>query len=180
MPAITAMDPQSEPIESWIDAHRARLVRLAQSILHDPAEAEDVVQDTLLKAWRRNSVHDIKNWGAYVSRAVYWNALKRRARRRTDVQIESVTPQSLVADQQGEEEQRLGPLQLERAIAQLPLAQQTVVRLRYYVGMSFREVGQSLSISANTAASRTRYAVHRLRRSLLTRDSQSRHSQGGN
>jgi len=180
MPAITVMDLQSEPIESWIDAHRARLVRLAQSILHDPAEAEDVVQDTLLRAWRRSSVHDIKNWGAYVSRAVYWNALKRRARRRTDVPMESVTPQSLVADEQGEEEQRLGPLELERAIAQLPLAQQTVVRLRYYVGMSFREVGQALSISASTAASRTRYALQRQRRSWLPRDPQSRHSQGGN
>jgi len=94
--------------------------------------------------------------------------------------MESVTPQSLVADEQGEEEQRLGPLELERAIAQLPLAQQTVVRLRYYVGMSFREVGQALSISASTAASRTRYALQRLRRSLLPRDPQSRHSQGGN
>jgi RNA polymerase sigma-70 factor (ECF subfamily) len=166
MHATTVMDREPETLESWIDTHRSRLVGIAQSILHDRAEAEDVVQDTLLRAWNRSSVHDIRNWGAYVSRAVYWNALKRRARRRSDVSIDSESSQALLASEPDGEEQRLGPLELERAIAELPLAQQTVIRLRYYVGMSFREVGQTLSISANTAASRTRYALQKLKCSL--------------
>ena len=170
--ATTIMDRAPEVLESWIEAHQARLVGIAQSILHDRAEAEDVVQDTLLKAWHRSSAHDIRNWGAYVSRAVYWNALKRRARRKTDVSMDSITPRDLVTDEPGEEEARLGPLEMERAIAQLPLSQQTVVRLKYYVGLSFQEMGEALSISANTAASRSRYALQKLRRSLLSRDMQ--------
>jgi RNA polymerase sigma factor (sigma-70 family) len=80
--------------------------------------------------------------------------------------MDSESSQVLLASEPDGEEQQLGPLELERAIEELPLAQQTVVRLRYYVGMSFREVGQALSISANTAASRSRYALQKLRRSL--------------
>lgn len=166
MYATTVMDRAPAARESWIEAHRPRLVGIAQAILHDGAEAEDVVQDTLLMAWRRASTQNIENWGGYVSRAVYWNALKRRARRRSDVSMDSESSQVLLAGEPDGEEQRLGPLELERAIEELPLAQQTVVRLRYYVGMSFREVGQALSISADTAASRSRYALQKLRRSL--------------
>ena len=61
---------------------------------------------------------------------------------------------------------RLDALELERAIASLPPAQQVVIRLRFYLGLSFREIGRNLSISTNTAASRTRYALAGLRRRL--------------
>lgn len=164
--ATPIMDRAPAARESWIETNRSRLVRIAQSILHDEDEAEDVVQDTLLRAWRRGATHGIDNWGGYVSRAVYWNALKRRARRRSDVSMDGETARGLDVQRTGGEEWRLSPLELERAIGELPVSQQTVVRLRYYVGMSFREVGQTLSISANTAASRTRYALQKLRTAL--------------
>ena len=62
---------------------------------------------------------------------------------------------------------RLDALELERAVASLPPAQ-VVIRLRFYLGLSFREIGNNLSISTNTAASRTRYALAGLRRRLGT------------
>jgi len=86
MDATVCMERAPENLESWIEANRSRLVGIAQAILRDRAEAEDVVQDTLLKAWHRSSVQDIPNWGGYVSRAVYWNALKRRPASRADTQ----------------------------------------------------------------------------------------------
>ncbi len=54
--------------------------------------------------------------------------------------------------------------ELERAILDLPPPQQAVLRLRFYAGMSFREISQSLAISMNTAASRCHYALAALRR----------------
>ena len=61
------------------------------------------------------------------------------------------------------------PFELERAVADLPVSQQAVIRLRFYLGLSFREIGTALSISANTAASRSRYAIRALRQRLLDR-----------
>ena len=54
------------------------------------------------------------------------------------------------------------PGELEMAIGGLSHAQQAVIRLRYYGGLSFREIGNSLGISLNTAASRCRYALDAL------------------
>lgn len=55
------------------------------------------------------------------------------------------------------------PLDLEEAIESLPLAQQNVIRMKYYFGMTFRQIGAALSISTHTAASRCRYALTKLR-----------------
>ena len=58
------------------------------------------------------------------------------------------------------------PLRLERAIEDLPEAQRTVIRMKYYMGLSFREIGEALKISLNTAGSRCRYALEALRETL--------------
>jgi RNA polymerase sigma-70 factor, ECF subfamily len=55
---------------------------------------------------------------------------------------------------------------LERALRGLPETQQAVIRMKYYLGLSFREIADSLSISANTVASRCRYALACLRQTL--------------
>ncbi len=107
----------------------------------------------------------VRRLGAYTARAVYWNALKRRARRRAHVSLESV-PETSLPRTGGGAEVYLDPFELERAIAELPPAQQSVIRLRFYLGLSFAEIARNLSISINTAASRSRYALEKLRRAL--------------
>jgi RNA polymerase sigma-70 factor (ECF subfamily) len=64
------------------------------------------------------------------------------------------------------DEGRLDPIEMEQAVEGLPPPQQTIIRLRFYMGLTFAEIGKSLSISMNTAASRCRYALERLRRVL--------------
>jgi RNA polymerase sigma-70 factor (ECF subfamily) len=94
---------------------------------------------------------------------VRWNAIKRRARRGRELPMDA--PPEATTDFNSPAG-RLDALELERAIASLPSAQQVVIRLRFYLGLSFREIGANLSISTNTAASRTRYALAGLRRRL--------------
>jgi RNA polymerase sigma factor (sigma-70 family) len=142
-------------------AHRLRepLRQAALRIIREPAEADDVVQETLLAVWQRWRNGSIDDLRAYAMRAVTINAIKRRTRRRKFVALgEMPSPE--------QSSPRMNPAELERAIAQLPLGQQTVVRLRFYVGLSFREIASRLRISTNTAASRVRYALVNLRKHL--------------
>ena len=98
---------------------------------------------------------------AYIFRAVSLNAIKWHTRRRHHVSLDAVGEMAQNADPAAPD-----PAAVEQAIARLPSKQQTVVRMRFYLGLSLKQIGKSLSISSNTAASRCRYDLSRLRSSL--------------
>jgi RNA polymerase sigma-70 factor (ECF subfamily) len=104
---------------------------------------------------------------AYVFRAVELNALKRRARRVREARLgrEAVKAEGAAAGPEAPGE-GIDPLALEDALAGLPEEQRIVLRMKYYLGLTFREIAATLRISANTAASRARYALNVLRRAL--------------
>lgn len=55
---------------------------------------------------------------------------------------------------------------LERLIEELPPTQREVVKLRYYKGMSFKEIALKTDVSINTALGRMRYSVLKLRKQI--------------
>ncbi|MGD2116333.1 MAG: sigma-70 family RNA polymerase sigma factor [Acidobacteriota bacterium] len=166
MTDVRQRTPDPEPLQSeeWLRDGRPDWVRSAYSVLRDHEEAEDVVQDTLLAVLRRGE--RVERPEAYIARAVYWNALKRRARRRGHLPLKAVARGGLETTGPRSADEPLDSFDLERAVAGLPVAQQTVIRLRFYLGLSFAEIARNLSISINTAASRSRYALASLRRAL--------------
>lgn len=150
-------------LNRWIAESRPRWVRLANQALRDRHEAEDVVQETATKLWQRLSKGDVEDRDAYAARAVWQNALKRvkRRKRHATLDFEPAAPES--------EDPEPDLSLLEAALAGLPEAQRTVVRMKFYGGLTFKEIGETLSISINTAASRTRYALAALRETLRPR-----------
>jgi RNA polymerase sigma-70 factor (ECF subfamily) len=157
------LDLPRDELEQAFERDRSRLLRIAGAILRDPDEAEDVVQQTLLAVIRARRSGEIRLPSSYLARAVRWNAIKRQSQRARVLPLETAAHDSATPASPAD---RLDAIELERAIARLPIAQQTVIRLRFYLGLSFREIGKNLSISTNTAASRTRYALARLRHLL--------------
>ena len=87
-----------------------------------------------------------------------------KAKHRQNVELDPVEPVSSGSD---------GPVQtimcneqlrqLSSAVAQLPYDQREVIMLHFQAGMTFRTIGRSLGISANTAKSRYRYGLDKLR-----------------
>lgn len=169
----TERDVRQE-LQVFIACRRDTLVKAAEKILGNHDEAEDIVQDTLVAVWQRLEKLQPRKARGYVFRAVQFNALKHRARRRQHLSLDAAP--LLVAKRAREEEYIYGidPFTLERALAGLPETQQVVLRMKYYLGLTFRETGRALSISANTAASRSRYALAALRKVLIGRKSQQK------
>ena len=168
MTAGTFGDRPSPAQWAAIEARREGLIGLAEGILRNRHDAEDVVQETLVAVWTRSAQSAPRNLEAYVRRAVYLNALKRRARRRATVALEGA-PASALTDAggpSGDDPFEIAPGELEEALGGLPEAQQAVIRMKYYLAFSFRQIGLALSISQNTAASWCRYALKALRRAL--------------
>ena len=153
-------------LERQLLAHdRERLVGVANGIVRDRHEAEDVVQETRTSVWEKLSDIAPEKLTNYLSRAVRLNAIKRRSRRRQFAPLDS-----LDATETSSTERRslIDPIDLEEAIGSLPLAQQNVIRMKYYFGMTLHQIGMALSISQHTAASRCRYALAKLQK-LLSR-----------
>ena len=55
---------------------------------------------------------------------------------------------------------------LRRLVEQLPEEQREVVKMRYYAGLSFKEIAEQTNVSINTALGRMRYALTNLRKMI--------------
>lgn len=154
---------QEAGFQAFVTEHRELWFKLALRVLENREEAEDVVQETLAFLWEKRQVLSIENPGAYTARAVWLNSIKRRARRRIALSLDQVPE---MAHEETAEGPELDPKRLELALESLPPSQRTVIQMKYYMGLSFKEIGETLKISLNTAASRCRYALAALSKNL--------------
>ena len=142
------------------DAHGGSLYRYALMLLADHAAAEDAVHQVFATLLR--SAGAIENEIHYQRRSVrnecYTALRKQRARSSDDRPLFEPVTLDVVAS-----EDRLA---LERALATLPAEQREVVHLHVFEGMTFQEVAGATGESINTAASRYRYALGKLREVL--------------
>jgi RNA polymerase sigma-70 factor, ECF subfamily len=146
----------------WFDRHGAALVMFARRWVTSRADAEDVVQEAFVRFWRSHSRVD--DPAAYLFRSVKHAALDwmRSQGRRQHREREAALPETepLLTAPLEEAERREA---IEASLAQLPPEQAEVLVLRIWGGLSFPQIAAALEISENTAASRYRYALSRLR-----------------
>ena len=127
------------------------LLLFARQWVHSAADAEDIVQEAFVKFWRRN--HNIAL--DFVRRAA------RRARREAAVFAETES----AADPQFELDDDTQSA-LAAAVDSLPCDQREVLVLKIWSELTFNEIARALGISQNTAASRYRYALSNLKKTL--------------
>jgi RNA polymerase sigma factor (sigma-70 family) len=143
------------------------LERLARSLTGDPAEADDLVQDTYAAALRSPPDTDrpIRPW----LRRVAINLVRMRHR----VRVRRAATESVVktqAEPVRNAEQLLERARLERRLAELVLELdepfRTTVLLRYREGLSAEQIGSQQGVPAGTVRSRLKTGLDRLRREL--------------
>jgi len=146
-----------------VESHWARLVRLARSVVGE-ADAEDAVQDGLIRAWRK--LHQLVEPAAFrgwVSRVVVRVCLKRaRSRPAGFVPLES-SPEPRSNPNPG------AGIDVGRLLASLPPKQRAVMHLTVVEGMTDSEIGRLLGIASSSVRAHRRRARERLERHLAQR-----------
>ncbi len=148
------------------EAHRIvelipRLRRYARALVSDRARADDLVQDTLERAW--NKFHlwrpgsDLRAWLFTVMHNVHVNQVRAS---RDHAMLDDEGPEMAVAGVQGAS---LEIRDLERALAVLPPEQREVLLLIALEDMSYVEVATMLDIPIGTVMSRLSRAREKLR-----------------
>jgi RNA polymerase sigma-70 factor (sigma-E family) len=145
--------------------HYERLCRLGFLLTGDPAQAEELAQDALVRTWRRWKLVGKPNNPETYARKVLVNrhrSLLRRALVEARYRYRD-RPTEGSSDEHPED-----AIVLWAATRRLPLRQQAVLVLRYYEDLSEAEIAQVLGIPAGTVKTLARRGLARLRRSLDT------------
>ncbi len=145
-------------LESLIARHQVRAVRAAYFIVQDEQLAEDVVQDTFLRIYRRIQRFDeSKPFEPYLMRSVVnaaLNVVRRQARESSldgdgaEERLDTLLARAASVEDQAEaaEMQR----EILAAVAALPARQRAVVVQRYYLEMSEAEMASALQAPPGT------------------------------
>jgi RNA polymerase sigma-70 factor (sigma-E family) len=147
--------------EDYVAARFPALRRLAYLLTGDWTEAEDLVQDALVRCERRWRTIEADDPHAYVRRAVVNGASNWRRRRRLELPL---SEQSAVGDHAPSTDARLTLL---AALRQLPVDQRQVLVLRFFEQLSEAETAQALGVPPGTVKSRTSRGLEALRRAGL-------------
>ncbi len=143
---------------SLVESHWDRLVRLARSVVGD-AEAEDVVQDSLVVAWTRLAgLSDPQRFGAWASRIVFRRCLRANRRQRGRVALDAIPEPSQARDPEA-------ALSAWQVLARLAPRQRAVLHLTAVEGMTDAEIAPVLGItpaSVRAHRRRARAAVARI------------------
>jgi RNA polymerase sigma-70 factor (ECF subfamily) len=140
--------------------HWARLVRLARSVVGE-AEAEDAVQDGLIRAWHKlPQLVDPAAFGAWLSRLVVRICLKRaRSSSARFVALEELPePRAIPRPNPG------AGIDVVRLLASLPPRQRAVMYLTVVEGMADSEIGPMLGIAPGSVRAHRRRARERIER----------------
>jgi RNA polymerase sigma-70 factor, ECF subfamily len=141
--------------------HGAVLVGYACSLLADRMQAEDVVHHIFVRLLRGDIAVRERSL-AYLCQAVRNGAMNHWRKHAREVALDESGARWLEAPRGREE----AALAIERALAELPEDQREVIVLKVWGQLSFQDIGDILETSSNTAASRYRYGLAKLRNIL--------------
>jgi RNA polymerase sigma factor (sigma-70 family) len=150
-------------------AELPRLRRYARALTGEHAAADDLVQDTLERAWSRVSQwrpgSDLRAWLFGIMHNLRIDQMRRPSLNTTDLDDEFVEPPSRATQGDGIEF-----ADLAAAVMALPEEQRAVMLLVALEEMRYEEVAQTLNIPVGTVMSRLARGRERLRRLLDERN----------
>ena len=167
------VDRQEAAVAELYDRFSGMLQALAQRVLSDPADAEEILQETFLQVWNQAGRYDpkrssVSTWLVLIARSRAIDRLRSaRVKHRTAVaaQLEKGdmhTSSTGAADVLHGERR----LRLSEELSKLPVEQRDVLELAFYRGMTQSEIASQTGIPLGTVKTRTLLAMKKLRKAL--------------
>ena len=181
MPTLTAVSeasPAASAWREWLEENGPKLLLFARQQSRSHEDAKDIFQDALVKLVEKVRAGEFvggqEAWLPYLYTAIRRLAIDlsrrddRRKRREDSVTADAETGeydalQPWFDTESSDDETRE---QLEGALKELPEKFSEVIVMKIWGERTFAEIGETLGISQNTAASRYRYGLEALKRAL--------------
>jgi RNA polymerase sigma-70 factor (ECF subfamily) len=168
-----AQDGDREAFRMLVERYSHEMFRLAFRMTGNEADAEDVVQETFLRAFRRLGRFDSRarfsSW-LYAIASNYAIDLLRRRKRWRSAEVEPTERHiALVSDRPGPERSALGGEVLRRvgaAMEDLSPRERIAFTLRHHEGLSIREIGEVMGLRESATKNHIFRAVRKLRARL--------------
>jgi RNA polymerase sigma-70 factor (ECF subfamily) len=164
-------DPTDEALIRALYADHGRaLLAYVQRLTGDRATAEDVVQETLVRAWRKSDVMtngrgSVRGWLFTVARNIVIDQVRAKAVRPQEVTDEVDAPTS----ERDPADQVVDSIVVLEAMNGLSEEHRSVIEEIYFRGRAVAEAAVVLDIPAGTVKSRSYYALRALREKLEPR-----------
>lgn len=150
--------------------HQGAVFALAYGKLRNSHDAEDIVQDVFIEAYRnRHKLKDLKKGSAWLYKATIYRCKDhvRKLSRRKKRELRYATSTNPWTETQFDEESHNG---LFDAICVLPDKYRVLVMLRHFAQLSYAEISDMTGLPKTTIDSRLRTAKKKLRNKLLEED----------
>lgn len=157
---------EAEALRALSDAHATALWRYVVHLTGNPSGADDIVQETLLRAWRTPAImsqvpESTRSWLFTVARHLVIDEF-RSARRRHELTTDEM-PERVERDRT---DALFEALLVEEALGDLGYEHRSVIVHSYYGGRSIAETAAELGIPEGTVKSRLHYGLRALRLTL--------------
>jgi RNA polymerase sigma-70 factor, ECF subfamily len=156
-------------LERLYDAHAQAIFAFVLNLTRSETETRDVLQEAFVKlASRPELLREVRDERGFLLRLAHNLALdlirRRSSREKRDDRFAAEADQ--VFEPSHEADERSFREALSEGLALLPVEQRAVAHLKLWEGLTFEAIAEMLGISLNTAASRYRYAIDKLRERL--------------
>ena len=158
--------PRATEIERLYDAHAQSLFAFLLNFTRDEADTHDLLQEIFVKLAREPKLLDgVREERAFLIRLAHNVAIdliRRRGTRERTKENFAAEIISIFAPANDPDEEVFRE-ELAIALGELPEEQRAVMHLKLWEGLTFEEISDALEIPPNTAASRYRYGLDKLR-----------------